>query len=1819
MYLCKAIYTLKIRQGSAVETMRYLYPLFLICLLGLISVTGARASHISGINISYESLGGNDYRVTVNMFRDCQDLNNLPANLNVFITSSCAAVGYLAFPQISLTDVSQLCPEDMPESKCNGGTLPGNQLGVYQLDVSLPPCSDWRIIVTEQNRDIATQNLINPSSHSIHVEARLNNQNAPNTSPSLSLLNLPHTCVSNPFYYNLGFTDPEGDSLVYAFVPAQASNSPVSPYDMSYPPPYSASEPIPGITIDPHTGQIQVTPTMIGKFNVVVEVREYRNGIQVGMVVYDFLIVVNLCAVPPPAPVSGSLQQVSGGGYPLDENTIGICPEDDFCFQIDFSSQVAGINVTLSSNIDQLIPGATESVSGTNPATITFCGTLPPGFNGGSFIITATDDVCPLYGQAYYSLDFQFRSSLQAFADTTVCLGVPVTLSAINDTSYTWSTLSGNALTPGSDISCNPCSTAEVSPDTTTTYVVTGAYEGSTCSNSDTLTVSIPLRTEVVTSNESCPGNDGIIDINILTGSGNYTVTWNDIGTGPLSRNNLTAGTYMVTITDNVYGCSREDTFTLIQEDPPVANGGTDQTVCGLSTDLSAVPSYGVAQWSGPPGVIFADPANPSTQVSVPGEGSYTLAWTENGGPGCAVTDSVTLDFYALPVAEINHPDSVCGLIAEVDAGSTPGSFLWEGESGLSFSDIGAQLTEVSAAGYGTEILMLTVQNGPCQDSDTASIRFIETPQSDAGNDVNTCGTLGVIAAVDGIGSAIWILPPGLSSSGDLTQESVTVETSAYGVYDVVRSVTNEGFCNNTDTTQIRFTEIPEVELGGDFGVCDSTAELTFTLPPGNLSWELSAGLNSITAVTSPTQFSGNYGAHQIILHADNGYGCVNADTLNLYFSVQPELGTVTADTVCGLNTPLNGEVIADNQFWLPHPGAAFSDLSDPATLVTVDSQGQYTFLWVAENIGGCRDTAQVPVRFYDQPVSNAGADQLICGLNTQLSATASYGNFIWKDQPGLTFADPLSPTTQIEASWFGIYSVQMQEINGICTDSAAVEIAFYSTPEIQNPQWICTGIDAEFILTFDLAFGDTSQYLIEGVDGELNNLEFTSDSLASNTPIEVWFSDNGPCGGDTLTGTQFCPVLTSAGQMNPDTVRLCGNDWIELDPAENVSLDGNDTLLYAIYDGNPGSLTSILDWNTSPEFGFLPGMVFDQTYYISSVAGNASAEGIDLSDPLLSVSPGTPVEFYQPPQSEISGEFTVCPYDTVWIPVSLGGAMPQELTWSIGGQTSSAWVDSGFEIMVTDSGDINLISTHSEFCQGSVIGTARVEFYTLPTATVSATPEICSGDTGFVSIHFTGSGPFTGTLLQNGGEILSFNSLADSVVVPSATGGNFVLTDFSDIHCANSTVAGAVMNVKPLPEVDAGEDAQLCAGDTAQLGTAALPGQQYTWSNDAGLLSANSAQVVYAAESNSPFPESHTLYLTAERNGCFLTDTLHLTVNPLPVPQIIGSSTLCSNDSLSLIGYGGSAYLWEPAQYFSNSESIQAWFSAADATEIFLTAINEAGCEATTSRQIEVLQSPDSTFAISVNSGCAPLPVEMTILNPGEGYHYDWIVGNVAGLADAPYLATLLKKAGLYPVSVQITAPNGCSSSMKWPEPVRVLDTHAAFTWLPEKPDITHPEIFFRNLSPQGVSSYWEFDTLSASTGRDAAFTFPAYIAARYDVCLTVTDSTGCEARVCRELKLEGKRFVYVPSAFTPNGDGLNDFFHPVLANVDVAEYHFWVTNGRGQIIFETRDPHAKWDGSSNKDGYYAENRIYNWFLVVKPDFNVETEYLQGSVTLIR
>ncbi|MCB0815865.1 MAG: hypothetical protein KDB87_22195, partial [Flavobacteriales bacterium] len=234
----------------------------LVLLFGL----SASASHVSGVDITYNCLGNNQYEITLMVYRDCAGIQVDPT-VTLQLSSPCGNTS-LTVTHSGPAEISQLCGAELPSSTCNGGALPGIQQFTYTGIVTLAPCDSWTISYTNIYRNNAIINLLNPGTQRTYIRAVLNTTVNPcNDSPQFSNTAIPYVCLGYPITYSFGAWDPEGDSLSYTLINAMGLNGQNIPYVS----PYTATEPIPGLTLNPATGEVNFTLNTQGNWVVVVQ------------------------------------------------------------------------------------------------------------------------------------------------------------------------------------------------------------------------------------------------------------------------------------------------------------------------------------------------------------------------------------------------------------------------------------------------------------------------------------------------------------------------------------------------------------------------------------------------------------------------------------------------------------------------------------------------------------------------------------------------------------------------------------------------------------------------------------------------------------------------------------------------------------------------------------------------------------------------------------------------------------------------------------------------------------------------------------------------------------------------------------------------------------------------------------------------------------------------------------------------------------------------------------------------------------------------------------------------------------------------------------------------------------------------------------------------------------------------------------------------------------------------------------------------------------------------------------------------------------
>lgn len=271
---------------------------FLLSLVALlISISGAKATHLMGGDITMMDLGNNTYLVTLITYRDT---SGIPM----------ATSAQFDFSGPNNLSFSTTTPYD---SIISGNLLPtypyGTEIYLFMDTVTLPAHGLWTVSWSNCCRNGAIQNLSNPLSESMWLTTSLVTDSASsNSTPFFLVPAAIYLPVNTPWQYNPLPFDPDGDSLHWSIdVPLSAANQACAGYIA----PSSDTSNV--FSIDPITGTISWTADLMGNFVASILVEQYRNGVWVGEIRRDMqFIVVN--------PTQGVPSWANLGSLPIDVN-----------------------------------------------------------------------------------------------------------------------------------------------------------------------------------------------------------------------------------------------------------------------------------------------------------------------------------------------------------------------------------------------------------------------------------------------------------------------------------------------------------------------------------------------------------------------------------------------------------------------------------------------------------------------------------------------------------------------------------------------------------------------------------------------------------------------------------------------------------------------------------------------------------------------------------------------------------------------------------------------------------------------------------------------------------------------------------------------------------------------------------------------------------------------------------------------------------------------------------------------------------------------------------------------------------------------------------------------------------------------------------------------------------------------------------------------------------------------------------------------------------------------------------------------------------
>ncbi len=788
----------------------------LLLLLTVFIGSAARADHFSGASITYACQGANTYRIFLDMYLDCSGTPITPQTIN--FSNSCGVV--FSIDNLSPTSVEVVtpaCPSQVGNTTCDGGPYPGIRRYRFELTLFLSPCNSWNI-----NWSICCRaNLVNLGNvPGIYAEATLNNLGGLcDASPVFADQEILYVCAGQPVAYNPGVSDPNGNTMAFSLVSARFGTPTGSP--ALYAAGYSGIAPIPGIAIDPTTGQITFQTNTQGSYVLVVQVATYTaGGVLIGTVMRDFIVVVRACNDPPPT--TSGLSNLTGGLY-VGPGAIEVCGGSPFCVDVTFSDPSPIGIVQITSNIAAQIPGATITVSGTNPAVATICGNATTANLPRNILVVGTDDACPISNSASFSILITgvdppgIVSNPGTNGSISVCPGAAqVSLfSSLGGTPQFGGVWTGPSGSLHSDI-LNP----SVDPAGVYTYTV-----GDAC-NPASATVTVIFGGDSPGTNavlSLCSNSPAVSLFNALGGSPDAGGVWtgpSPVVGGMYDPPTMAPGAYVYTVTSPSCPPSSA-TVTVAESVAP--NAGIDGTLAFCSNSAAAPLISGLTgspqaggTWSGP-STVTGGQYNPVTMVP----GVYT--YTRNGVLPCVTaTATVTVTETPAPVAGTNGTITLCSTSAPIALVNSLGGIPGVGGTWSGPSTVVGGMYDPATMGPGAYVYTVTA-TAPCAAA-TATVTVTENQLPNVGTNgtLTLCSNSAAVGLITGLGGT-----PGAggtwSGPSTVTAGQYNPATMDPGVYTYTR--TGVAPCANASAT-VTVTENPAPVAGtnGTLAICSNGA-----------------------------------------------------------------------------------------------------------------------------------------------------------------------------------------------------------------------------------------------------------------------------------------------------------------------------------------------------------------------------------------------------------------------------------------------------------------------------------------------------------------------------------------------------------------------------------------------------------------------------------------------------------------------------------------------------------------------------------------------------------------------------------------------------------------------------------------------------------------------------------------------------------------------------------------------------------------------------------------------------------------------------------
>lgn len=1321
----------------------------------------------------------------------------------------------------------------------------------------------------------------------------------------------------------------------------------------------------------------------------------------------------------------------------------------------------------------------------------------------------------------------------------------------------------------------------------------------------------------------------------IEAGTGSTITSWS--GPTPPALGAAAVGTLTIdlTVTNSCGPVQAAQVAIPVTAAAPVLTVNTDSPVCAgqpLHLDVVGGPVGATYTWNAPSGASFSSGVDLTSIAVDPAVAvAHAGVWTVSIGSGaCAAGGMADVVINAPPALNIaaSDPGPLCvgdppvDLVAS-EANNTLGSYQWQG--GGPASNVWAGV--VPAAPSSTYVVDFTATATGCTASASISITVVDVGAVTADPLVGPVCDQAVQVPLSGSpAGGTWTVDSGLGTIvGGPGQYYVPAIGSA-GASVTLRYTCSVGSCTGSAVTTFTIQAVPALLVPIQYA-CSNDAAFplsTVGLPAG-----------SYTAMPPVLDGAGLFhpdlaGSNTVVQYC-TGTGSSCAACANGSVTVQPApvIAAFGPITLCAQTGPYALPIPDLGGTW----AGAYVEASPGAFAFNTDAAAStgspYTLTYSVADASDpnvtCTSTADLTVNVLAAPTAEFSIPPVLQCVNTtvhfQSTSTAGSGGTIsaleWDfGDPGSGAANSASdeaPTHSFATG--GTYTVTLTVTQANCTSTVQHPIGVQDQPHAAIGPADTTVCHGQPVAWQDLSTGSGLAYEWWLDPGSSSSAEPGSTVYEATLPCDTLTHhirlrvDNAACPADTAWATVFViPPVVADLLLSADTV--CANSTVTVNNTSDCPwMDTVVTWDWDYTNGDtqvaPNDPLPITHQYANPGYAFIQHTI--GLTVTNTCSSNTATRIVTVAaEHVVAAFTADPLEHCAPFTAQFEQSMTGV---TEWVwdfdhpngdgsllqdPVhtyTLPGTYDAQLRVSNGCVSDSLIVP----VVAHPPADLRPVATASPACAGTPIA-----FTLLDAAAANVVWDLGDPASGAAN---TASGTAIGHLFSGPGTyaVTVTGQDAQTGCQGSATLGISVL-DTLDATFTTSPLAGCPPLTVHLQSTTVGASAVVWTiGDASGPVTDVAPVTSHVFTTP-GTYSVRLMAQHPSGCIDSAFT---TITVYAPVEAAFTADPPASCTSPVAVSFTNGSN-----------GPSPLAYTWTFGVGADQSNAIDAsyTYTVPGVYPVCLTATSPDGCDQSFCDSIYVYPTPVARFT-PPEAACTDLEAVFTQA-PTAGNSHWWFGDGTEGNS-ASHLYT---DPGTYDVALLVVGLGGCTDSLFIPDAITVRPSPVAlFSATAIQNSNKVPEYDLVDLSIDADTVQWDFGDGTTSGQRHVRHRFPSSDGTTYRICLTAYNAWGCWDTICTSIDVGVHGSIFVPNAFTPNGDGKNDLFFPVIDGYEhCTDFTFRIFDRWGILVKEFADRNDTWDGTYGGSKPLFDVYIWTLHLSQCPGPEPDPTDHTGHVTVI-